>query len=269
MHNFKWIASLLLCAGASVFTLTGCGEDEAPPPPPPAPVVELEPPPPPPPSVTSIKDLMKRLGISEKVQLAEDDAPDTDVERIAVLLFFDSFAKGDEKAAAKLMSTSDKRELAAIVKNGGWKSATESIDLIEVKTGTSPSGNPCALGIFAFATTDDQGGLWVYEATDSQTEFDAEITPPDVMDDLSGADPIGKWYELIARLLALADLPDEIVEIVQEDRTVAADTSDAPPASSGGSGGAPMRRKPVDAPIAPGGPPNPMAPSGAPGGEEP
>ena len=95
---FRAIARVATAAGLAAalvlapLTLSGCGEEEeapvavAPPPPPP-------PPPPPAPTVTPIAQLMKELGISDKIRLPEDKAPGTDPERVAVLKFFDGFAK--------------------------------------------------------------------------------------------------------------------------------------------------------------------------------
>ncbi len=254
----------LAACGTSLLWVLGCGEEEAPPPPPPVVREEAPPPPPPEPTVTSIEDLKKQLGISDMVVLEEEDAPDTDEERIAVLKFFDAFAKGDDKSLGGMLSAADKQQLAALVKEGSWKSVTADLNMIEVKTGSSPESAPCAFGLFAFEAGDDEAGVWLYDVAGSTASFDAELTPPDVMRQLSGADPIGKWYELIAAFLAVAEEPDVVVEIVQEDRTVEGDSSEAPDNGGGGGmggGGAPMRRKPVDTPINPGGPPG-LTPGG-------
>lgn len=256
--------SSLLLSGIALTawtTLSGCSEE--PPPPPPAPVVieEAPEPPPPEPTVTSIAELKKRLGISDKVQLAEGDAPDTDEARIAVLKFFDAFAKGDDKAAMALASAPDKAVLTAMVTDGSWKSSTSDIDFIEIKTGTNPDSSPVAFGLFAFVQADDQAGVWIYSATEKTASFDAEMTPEGIMDSLSATDPIGSWYAAIAAFLALAEEPDVKIEIVQEDLTVKDDGSSEPSDDGDGGGmgggGAPMRRKPVDTPVRPGRPGNP------------
>jgi hypothetical protein len=94
------LAAIALAAAVAVAPLAGCGGEEeqaavapAPPPPPP-------PPPPEAPKVTPVAQLMKELGISPKIRMQEDQAPDTDPERVAVLRFFDAFAKSAPQGIA-------------------------------------------------------------------------------------------------------------------------------------------------------------------------
>ena len=93
---FREFIGLTAVAGLSL-GIAGCGSEPAPPPA--APVAKKAPPPPPPappaPKVTPISELMAQYGIDPRVNLSEDLAPDNDEGRIAVLRFFDGFAKGD------------------------------------------------------------------------------------------------------------------------------------------------------------------------------
>lgn len=257
------LASLSLLGGVAAASLLGCGEDPPPPAPPPRVVIE-EPPPPPEPTVTSIAELKERLGISDKVELSEDDAPDTDEARIAVLKFYDAFAKGDAAAARALLDPVEAPVLDAMVADGSWKAATDDLDAIEVKTGVSPAQEPCALGLFAFVEGDDEAALWTYTASGSSAGFTAVMTPPDVMTKLDMADPIASWYSLIEQFIARAEEPDVKIELTSEDLTVAgrpADSDDGGSEDSGAPMGAPpMRRPPVDTPINPGR--GPGAPTG-------
>ena len=245
---------------AVLVAVTGCEEDAPPPPPPPPPpvVVEEEPEAP---TVTSIKELMERYGISDKIEFAEADAPDNDPARIAILKFFDAFAKGDAKALEGLASEVDRQQLAALVADGSWSSSTEAIELIEIKSGSSPETKPCAYGQFSFRRGDDQAGLWLYtvegEGDDIEATFDAELTPPHVMAQLSGTDPIGQWYRILGEFLALAEQPDVEVTTVKEDRTVKTDeVSDDAGEGGSGTGTVPGRRPPppLRSPGGPGGP---------------
>ena len=91
---------LVGAAAACAVAATGSIGCESSPPPPPV-VTRVAPPPPPPkPTVTPIDQLMVQLGIDERVQLLEEDAPAKEDDRRAVLEFFDAFARGDDVIAA-------------------------------------------------------------------------------------------------------------------------------------------------------------------------
>src|SRR3982750_225090 len=96
-HKQTLIASgMCVLASAVLATSPGCSKHEEetvavapPPPPPPAPEA---------PKVTPIDQLMAQLNIDPKVHLPEAKAPDNDEDRKAVLVFFDSFARGNAQA---------------------------------------------------------------------------------------------------------------------------------------------------------------------------
>jgi hypothetical protein len=102
-----------------------------------APRAPATPPPPPKPRVTPIAELMAQLKIDERIVLPEDKAPKTDPERIAVLEFFDAFARGDDRSLHGMMPLADGLELEALVENGQWASHTEQITEIELECGPS------------------------------------------------------------------------------------------------------------------------------------
>ena len=72
------------------------------------------------PTVTPIAQLMTKLGIDERVALAEEHAPRTDAARKAVLVFFDSFARGDDQTLGSMLSSLDRMELGELVDSGAW-----------------------------------------------------------------------------------------------------------------------------------------------------
>ena len=134
-----------LAAGAVVIGLAGCGsepEEQA------AAVPQYTPPPPAPkgPSVTPIEELMAQLRIDSRIMLPEDRAPDNDPARIAVLEFFDGFARGDADAVGKYLSALDRRELEAMVESGQWQETIEGIASIEIETGSAGAGAAGAEG---------------------------------------------------------------------------------------------------------------------------
>lgn len=206
------------------------------------------------PTVTPIAQLMTRLGIDERVILAEEHAPGTDAARKAVLVFFDSFARGDDQALGSMLSSLDRMELEELVDSGAWKKATDAISRIQVRTGQSPDGQPCAMAIH-FVADDFQPQLWYYRLDGDTATFDAVASPPDLMDKVGGTDLIAAWFELLASELALADEPDEEFAMPQKNFTETASSSGRPRAPA----------NPVGPGPGPSSPGKPSAPPGNPG----
>ena len=252
--------ALALLATVSVsLSLAGCGEDEAPPP---APIVVAPPPPPPPPpppAIKSIAELMAELGIDPRVKLAESDAPNSTEKRIAVLLFWHNFAIGDADKAGKTMSAEDTATLDALVANGAWAAVTSKIDQIEVVC-ADDGANFATMGIVR-AGDDETPMLWDCDMSAENAVFAAFPATPDIMAQLSGTDLISAWRTYIKDLLAKAELPDEVIEIAQEDvqTTNVEGTGGGEGGGGGGGAGAPKMRRPV--------PKDPVhVPQGPPGG---
>ncbi len=199
------------------FTLAGCGGSE---PDPaaiaPAPVRSVANRTPPPPVVTPIAQLMAELGIDQRVSLPEDMAPMTDRERKAVLVFYDSFARGDSTALASMLTRLDRDELDELVDSGAWADVTGKITRIEVQTGTSPhDGLACALAVF-YVDGGFQPQLWYYTVDDNATQFEAVAAPPGMMDRLYGSDWIATWFDILDEEMALANKPDEEFVVPQQ-----------------------------------------------------
>jgi hypothetical protein len=243
------LAGLALTA-TSLISLPGCAEEEPPPvvvaPPPP-------PPPPPPPALTPITELMAKLGIDPKVRLPEDKAPATDAERIAVLGFYDAFARGDADRLKSMLSTPDQFELDALVSSGDWKKTVDAITRIDVRTGKGNDTGTCTLAVFHVGDS-FQPQLWEYKVSGPSAEFDAIACPPGVMDLLSGDDWINAWLGILAKDVEIAQMPDEIIKPPKTDYTT--DTSDGesttgpmgPTPGGGGGPGSPGKR-PIGTPI--------------------
>lgn len=242
----SWIAPTALGAGclAMALLLVGCGGESdsqatAPRPAPPPLPQEA-----PKPAVTPVADLMARLSIDERVSLPEDKAPGTDPDRIAVLGFFDAFARGDADALRTMLPLTDELELDALLESGVWEEATDGIAQIAIETGTGPYDERCALAIFE-VDGDFQPQLWYYESTDEGYQFDAAPTPPDMMNKLYGDDWIALWHRILEEEIELANKPDEDFDVP----TVDLDTTE------GRSGGFGSGTSPGTTPNSPGGPP--------------
>lgn len=237
-----------LACVAVIVAMTGCGSEE----PEIAPVAYKPPPPPPPtaPILTPIKTLMSQLGIDERIELEEEWAPDTDEGRIAVLTFFDAFARGDNIVVASMLSTADRYELDALVESGDWSNTTSEISRIQIQAGYNPndSSDACTVAMI-FVGTSFQPQLWHFDNDyEEDMIFNAEATPPGIMDRLTGTDWIAAWFGILDDEWALADVPDEDLIIAQKNY----DTGNSGESSGSGPGVQP-------------GAPNPMSP-GAPGG---
>jgi hypothetical protein len=255
------VAGLSVVALASMLTVgAGCTKEEeqvvvAPPPPPP-------PPPPPAPTVTPIEQLMAEMNIDPRVALPEDKAPDNDVDRRAVLSFFDAFARGNDRAVQQALPEADRPQLAALVESGEWKSTTSRVQKIGVQCGSSPLGDKCALAVFEVNGGGDmfQPQMWTYNTDDeAQARFEAVASPPGIMDRLEG-DWIASWFEILEEEMRLANAADEEYTIAQRDL----DTDEGGEDDAGSSGGG----LPAPGAMPPRTPPAPVAPPGLPGGGE-
>ena len=257
-----------LTCGAIIFAmigLGGCGEEEvvqaAPKPRKTAPA---PPPPPPEPTVTSVADLMTEFQIDPRISLPEDQAPDNDADRIAVLRFFDGFAKGDAGQLSGLLSGPDAALLQRMDESGSFQEATQGIMAINIQTGYSSLGS-CALALI-MVDGEFEAQLWTYEVDGDPTADGARIdsvpASPDIVDYLSGDDWIAAWIEVMEGEWARATEPDEVIEIASTDLSDEDDSAGSSGnAPMGPGGGAPGRKRPTG-PIVD---PNPSGPGG-PGG---
>ena len=206
---------LTLSALAASGALVACGEEPPPvvtaPPPPPKPTA------PPPPPVTPISELMAKHDIDQRVNLPESDAPATDVERVAVLKFYDAFARGNVESLKGMLSSVDQSELDRLVETGAFKTSTDSITRIDVRCGRQDSDR-CSLAVFHVGEGFEPQ-LWTYTAGSTSAEFDSVPSPPNIMNQLSGDDHIAVWYDIVSKELAKANEPDVVLEIPQKDFT--------------------------------------------------
>lgn len=257
-HSLATIRAAVAIGSIACAGFLGCGEEEAPP----TPVVQFTPPPPPPPppepTVKSIEDLMKELNIDPRVQLAEDNAPDTTEERVAVLLFWNAFAKGDNSYAASRMTSADRKVIEELKKNGSWDATTAKIESIQIEC--TDDGEGFATYGLITAGESEQPLLWDAEMAEGEASFTAFPGPADILSHLSGEDSIDSWKKYVNGLFEkYANLPDEEVEIPQTNMDVAEaeDNSPTPPSGEGGGaggGGAPMRNRPKEPVRGPEGP---------------
>ena len=176
----------------------------------PAPV-ERAPAAPPKPAITPISQLMVSLAIDGRVVLPEERAPGTDAERIAVLEYFDAFARGDAESVGTMMSDLDRRELDALVETDVWKDTCDGIGSIALETGAGPYGEKCALARI-WVDGDLQPQLWYYAAGDDGVRFEAVPSPPDIASKLHGDDWIGLWHQLLEEEKLLANQLDAEIE---------------------------------------------------------
>jgi len=216
LNRISCFGCAVMAAAAFSLALGGCGEDPAPvvqlpPPAPPGP-----PPAPPKPAVTSVAQLMLDLAIDERVVMEEDQAPSTTADRVAVLEFFDAFVRGDTESIGTMLSSLDRMELDELADRPEWKKSIAGITEVTIETGPGPYGEKCALALF---DVDDvyQPQLWYFtEGTDAY-QFEAQASPPKVMDQLHGDDWITRWHELLEEEMQLASALDTDLELTKVD----------------------------------------------------
>jgi len=272
MMSRKTTSGLILASMALVVTL-GCEKEPEPQvtvAPPPQPVT---PPPPPAPKLSTVDQLMSSLGIDDRVVMYEDKAPPTEDERVAVLEFFDAFARGDVGSLGPMLSVIDRQELDALAATDAWSPTIDGIEEILVETGVVEAGTPyeqkCALAIFT-VNGEDQPQLWYYKSeadprTGGTFMFDAAAAPPDIMNRLYGDDWIATWHEILDEEAALASKPDEDISPLsvdldegEEEEEQTSGGGGAPSLAPGGGSGRNKRRRPTGAPG--GKPPGPGSP---------
>lgn len=256
------VLSSLMLAGTAAIVLAGCGSEPEPPPPPPVRPQREEAPPPP--TVESVDSIIRQRGLSDKLVLADEHAPASTAERVAILEFFDAFARSDDRGLAEMLTPLDEQELRSMVESGVWAASTSKIELIELRTGAGPDGQSCVLAIFLVDGV-DQPQLWYYSVEGGVPEFESVACPPGLMKKLYGEDLITLWHKLIDEERMLASLPDEDVTIRQVDLSSESDdgsfgSGGSTPAGAPSPGG-PGGRRPVPPPRAPPGPAAPR-PSG-------
>jgi hypothetical protein len=246
-RNRHLFAAATALGAVGLVGLSGCGGEEPPPvvktvAPAPRPVA------PPPPKLTPISELMALHRIDERVVLPEEQAPDNNEDRIAVLQFFDAFARGDDRSLGKMMSLADKFELDALVESDQWTETVREITRIEIQTGANDFGDECALAVFEVGY-DFQPQLWYYKGGDDYT-FEAVSSPPGILDKLSGRNWIKAWHDVLDEEMELANKPDNEYDIPQvnldedEGSTGASAPSGRGPGVSPGGGGNPFGRRP-------------------------
>jgi hypothetical protein len=260
MHRLRTIRKpaltlAALCCASSL--LVACGGDEEP-----VAVVQKAPPPkveapPPPPSVPTIQELMARLDIDQRVNLPEELAPATENERVAVLKFFDGFARGNAGALKPMLSQPDQFLLDEMTTSGAFAKSTGAISRIDVRCAVD-SGSTHALAVFHVGE-EYEPQLWTLASADSNPEFDSVATPPDIMNKISGDNPIEVWFAVVKRELAKAEEPDEQPELPKQDFTAEEGGGEnsgggdgAPSSAPGGSPGRRMPGAPIKAPKPPG-----------------
>jgi hypothetical protein len=223
--------TIALAVTGIAFGLAGCGEEEVA-----APIAQNNAPPPPPkvvvPRVTPISELMVTHGIDPRIEFAEQFAPGNDAARIAILKFFDSMIKSDSASLGMMLNSQDRNELAALDADGSFEAATAEVNVIQVRSGMTPTGEEAVVAILQ--TRDSyQPQLWRYDADEyGGATFYSAPTPMNVMDKLSGDNWIQRWYQLLEEELAIAMQLDEEVEAPQRDLSKGSDAN-----ISGGAGG--------------------------------
>ncbi len=241
-----------LAAALLVAPMTGCGQEEeapvavAPPPPPP-------PPPPPAPTVTPIAQLMKELGISDKIRLPEEKAPATDPERVAVLKFFDGFAKAKADAVRGAMSPEDVAVLDAMKASGFEKTCTP-ITRIDLTT-TNREGKSYVMAVYR-AGGDMEGQLWSFKVAGEGKKvtsqlFQSYVQPLGIMGKLSGTNLIAEWIKVVDADRKVASEPDEAVKPAARVHKQEQTESSGGEGPSGPIGAPPMRNKPPPGGIKP------------------
>jgi hypothetical protein len=216
-RKFHKRVSGAILALAPILVVGGCGEEEkkvvenkA------APVVDNTPKVAP---VTSVSELMTRHGIDQRISLAENDAPGTDAERIAILKFFHSMITADGPQFSTMLSSQDRMVFNEIQETGTFQEVVMDIGRVELQGGSSPDYQPAVVAVIRPQSSDDYAQLWTYQVGNdgSVPTFTSAPTPLSVIEKISMTNRVTRWYQLLDEELALAMALDEELEIPQVD----------------------------------------------------
>ena len=207
------------------------------------PVVQQRPSTAPKPKTRPVDKIASSLSIDDRVYLAENEAPRSEKERIALLQFFDAMLNSDQSKLQSMLAFEDQMELGAMIKSG-LEESMENVSLLVLKTGESPEGRKCALAVYEVGM-DYQVQMWFYDVSGNSTSFSAVATPPNLVHHLSG-NWVTNYFELRDKQAEIAQQPDE-----ETSYTLAGDLT-----SSGNNNGGSSE------PSAPGGPGRPGGPIG-------
>ncbi|MDP7070997.1 MAG: hypothetical protein QF561_06585 [Phycisphaerales bacterium] len=223
-------AHVMLCA-ALCLGLTACGGDPPPEKKTKAPKVVDQGPPP----ARPVAELIAELGIDDRVWMDDLLAPSTTEQRIAVLTFFDGFARGDADRIRPFLADLEQEELATLDANGQLAQLAREIEGIEIMSGATHDGQPAVLGLYEFAGH-IEGQMWEVQGGGVGYVLQAAPLPPGLSHRL-GATPFEDWYAAVAAEEQMRDAPDLGVERARA--VAAADDPDADVGGGGSSGGGP------------------------------
>jgi hypothetical protein len=167
--------------------------------------------------------------------MAEDKAPPTEQERVAVLRFFDGFAKGKADSFKGGLEREDARVLDAMVRGGGFEKACAAISRVDVSY-ASVGGKSYALAYYR-AGGEIQAQLWQYKVdgegrTVKSRTFTSVFQPVDVVNRISGSKLVAEWLKLVDAERKVATVPDEVTKPVAR-----VQEQEASESSGGGGGG--------------------------------
>jgi len=200
--------------------------------------------------------LIKALGISPKIRMAEDKAPATEHERVAVLKFFDCFAKASPDGLRPALGAEDTAVLDAMVRGSAFAAACEPVTRIDLST-AGHEGKSWVMAVYR-AGGKVQAQLWTFDVegegrTVSKQAFASFAQPELVMSKISGSNLVADWVRLIEREKQLADEPDQPLKptarVQEVEKDAEGGSSEGEP--SGPIGAPPMRNKPPPGGIEP------------------
>lgn len=203
--------------------------------------------------IRTIEELRAELNIDDRVDMPEDKAPTSEMERIALLKFFDAWVRGNPDNVLEVLGMADHAQLQAMIDEGQWQQVTgDAIEFVTIQVGPSKEGDTCVLAYYEGAEM-TQAQLWRYRNDGETIMFEAVATPPGMVDRLSGDDLIAGWWKILDEENAMWDLDDndQLGDLIAEDEAKedSASGSDGRRKPGGGDG----RRKPGGGRRVPGG----------------
>ena len=185
--------------------------------------------------VKTVDALKSELGIDDRINIDELEAPRDERSRIALLEFFNALLSVDEATLKNSISFSDKLELEAMI-SAGLADSMDSVSRLDLKVGLNPNGGSCAMGIFEIGI-DYQVQIWNFSPSGETVTFSSLSIPPNLVGTLSG-NWIESYFAMVEEQEKIALQPDAGASYVLAGETDRATQSDD---GGGGPSGPPKR----------------------------
>ena len=168
---------------ASLFFIAGCGGEEEDVEKKP---VARKPTPPSAPPKKSLADIRNEVNADLRIVWNEEDNSESNIEREAIFRFFTAFLQNDQATLHSMLSPVDQLELGTLTETTDLDELIKNVTRVDIQTGSDPStGKSCVIAAYEVGMN-YQPQLWSFQELNGSIVFSALVSPPGLIDQLSG-----------------------------------------------------------------------------------